>query len=87
MHEGRVFFVDDDCRAVKVRNARLGEERDVFRSAFGRVSGFELAASSGLIAVAEDAVLHVIDAEDERSPRLRTCGCSRGVQRDGGSRT
>ena len=63
----RIFFVDSDRRALKVRDLRTGEERDLFRTGTGRVSGFELSASSGMIATAEESLLHISTARAARS--------------------
>ena len=59
----RIFFVDSDRRALKVRDFRTGEERDLFQTGTGHVSGFELSASSGMMAIAEESLLHIFDAD------------------------
>ncbi len=63
IHGGRAYFVDPDGRAVKVRVVKSGEERDLFRAVSGRVSGFELAAASGFIAIGEGSLLRVLDSD------------------------
>ena len=60
---GRIFFIDGDRRAVRVRDVRTGAERDLFRSASGRLSGFELSGASGFLAIGDDSVVHVIDPD------------------------